>query len=81
MESSSDKLQPTFPKFHALKSIFSHFPDFHPLNKEVCSASSHTDEAQSVLLPVANREYLGISLLAPPQDCGWVDLAVQVLQP
>lgn len=83
MQSSSDKLQlqSTFPSFHVLKSLFSHLPDFCPLNEEICSASSHTDEAQSVLLPVANREPLCISLLALPGDCGWVDLAVQVLEP
>lgn len=33
------------------------------------------------LLATAIMEYVGISLLALPQDCGWVDLAGQVLEP
>lgn len=61
---SSDKLklQSIFPRFHVLKSLFSHFPDFRPLNKEVCSASSRTDEARSVLLPAANGVHGHFSL-------------------
>lgn len=83
MQSSSDKLklQSTFPRLHVLKSLFSHLPDFCPLNEKICSASGRTDEARSVLLPVANREPMCMSLLGLPWDCGWVDLAVQELEP